>query len=254
MTTPIFPDTLPGVSTLQWSPVDQTIATEEPGPRAIRQRSSVAGADATITWQFTEGEFAIFQDFYKNDLKRGHKWFSLILPCALGHLPHIVRMVKHRSMTREGYNFRTVTAQIDVRERRINDIDIDTFITSTLYPVYVSEGVDAAFTVLSGLFSQLHAYSPDPEGVDALYTVLSGSLTSPLIPYSMKDEGVDSTFTVTAGELRVALKTYLLYDPEGVDVGFTVLDGYLKALLIVNTIPFEGIDVSYTVLSGSLAP
>lgn len=253
MTTPVFPDTLPGVSTLQWSPVDQTIATEQPGPRAVRQRSSVAGADATVTWQFTEGEFAIFQEFYKTELLRGHKWFSLILPCALGHLPHIVRMVKHRSMTREGYNFRTVTAQIDVRERRINDIDIDTFITSTLYPIYVSEGIDAVFTVLSGSFADLHTYSEN-EGIDPAFTVLSGSLNDILHLYSMDAEGVDPAFTVLSGDLRVLLKTYLLYDPEGVDVAFTVLSGYLKSLLIVNTIPFEGVDVSYTVLSGSLAP
>lgn len=63
-----------------------------------------------------EGDFAIFQEFYKTDLIRGHRWFNLILPSAGGYIVRTVRFKKHRAAARDGYGYRTIQADIQVRD------------------------------------------------------------------------------------------------------------------------------------------
>lgn len=118
MATPIFPATLPLVSSCSLSPSKQVISTDaDVGPLAFRRRTSVPGAECEVSWRFMETDFSIFQEFWKTDLLRGHRWFYLVLPCAYGLTYHVVRFKKHRQAKRDGYAYRTVTATLEVRER-----------------------------------------------------------------------------------------------------------------------------------------
>lgn len=253
MTTPVFPSTLPGVSTLSWAPSDQVLSTEaEIGPIEFRRTTRVPGADADVSWRFLDNDFSTFQEFYTTTLIRGHRWFKLILPCAGGYVAHVVRFKKHRTAKRDGYGFRTVSAQLEVRERRFGPDIAYTWFTTTLYPVDVVEGVNAGYTMLAGAFSQLQSYAIPLEGTDMSYTVVSGDLSVKLQTNAIPFEGTDNTYTILSGSLVSALRTTNM-GIEGVDMSFTIFGGYLKAILIVNAIPMEGVDMNYTMLSGSLA-
>lgn len=126
MATPRYPSTLPGISSLQLSPTAQVLTPEEgAGHMTARRISRVPHATATVVFRFLESDFQVFQAFYVNDLKRGHKWFALDLPSAAGVLPHAVRCIKHRTAPSQGFNHREVTMQLEIRGRRIYDDDLE---------------------------------------------------------------------------------------------------------------------------------
>lgn len=104
----------------------QVVAPEDgPGALEYRRFTRVPHATATVRFRFLQGDFEKFQDFYLNDLKRGHKWFALNLPSAAGILPHAVRCITHRSAPSMGYDYREVTMQIEIRGRRVYEDDLE---------------------------------------------------------------------------------------------------------------------------------
>jgi hypothetical protein len=252
MTTPLYPADLPGVSTLTWTTVPQVIATEgEIGAKANRRRSQVPAAIAEVSWRFMEGDFALFQTFYKTTLLRGHKWFSIVLPCGAGYAAHVVRFISHRAAPRPGYGYREVTAQLEIRERRLRPNTFYTYTTTTPYPLYVPEALASSLTVLSGTFGTLLALLDTVEGLDPTLVPLSGELRVALIEY-LEAEGLESELEILSGTLRDALITYDLYEPEGVNSLLGLVGGTLRAALIANSIPPESLDPTLTVLSGTL--
>lgn len=128
MATPEYPSTLPGVTSIQINAESQVIAPEgEAGHLTYRRITRVPAATATLVFNFIEGDFAIFQNFYVETLKRGHKWFSIVLPSAAGYAPHIVKCLKHRSARAPGFNHREVTMTVFIRGRRIYPNDREGF-------------------------------------------------------------------------------------------------------------------------------
>lgn len=254
MTTPVYPDSIPGVSSLAWGSEAQVLVTEgDSGARAYRSTTRVPAAKASVTFRYLEGDFAIFKEFWKTDLIRGHKWFILTLPSAAGYAPHVVRFIQHHTSTVDGYGFRTVSADIYVRERKLRPDTVFTYITSTPYPVAVQEALDATFSILSGVLGQNYGFADD--SADALFTVLSGSLRTALKSEESDTDSMDPTFTVLSGTLRDVLKTYDGYldeTTERMDSVFTVLSGILRAALVRNSMQAEATDVNFTILSGTL--
>lgn len=252
MSTPQFPESLPGVSTLQWQPVSQLASSErdsDMGPLSYRRQSQVPAANAEVTWVFLSDDFAVFQQFYNEDLLRGHKWFSLRLPCAAGYAIHVVRFRSHRSAKLVGLNAFEVTAQLYVRERQLREDVSYTYFTSTPYPVYAVEELDHALEPLSGSLTALMGF--ETEELDAVLSVIDGELRAALI-FGYETEEIDAVLTLLSGELRSALISYDSGN-EPVDATLTVLSGVLKNALIQNSIPFEGVDTSLTIISGTLA-
>lgn len=129
MATPEYPSTLPGVSSMEMETTTQVYTNEEQGPGKVvyRRFTRVPSAKATVIFNFIETDFSIFQDFYNDDLKRGHKWFRLILPSAGGYLPHIVRCISHRTAPSPSYGYRVVTMELEIRGRRIYEDDNEGF-------------------------------------------------------------------------------------------------------------------------------
>lgn len=252
--TPAFPATLPGVSSLDWVADGNLSITEaEIGPKDYRQRSRVPSAKASVTWRFLADDFATFQDFWVNDLKRGHKWFTLVLPCGAGYAVHVVKFVSHRSAQSDGYGYRTVQAELYVRERKLRPDTVDTFITSTPYPILATEAFDVAFTVLSGSLGDRVAYADDL--LDVALTVLGGSLPVALKGYpGFQEDRLDAVFTVLSGTLTDVLKTYAGFQEDRLAASFTVLSGSLEeALIRYDNYGNEALDIGFTVLSGTLA-
>lgn len=253
MTTPAFPAELPWVSTLAWTAEGGTLVSEnEVGPKDYRQTTRVPTATATVSWRFLEDDFAIFQDFWKNDLKRGHKWFTLPLPCGAGYAIHVVRFSKHRTAASEGYGYRTVQAELYVRERKLRPDTVDTYITSTPYPILVTEAMDMGFTVLGGRLGELVGYADDQ--MDHTFTVLSGELRTALRAYvAAQDDRMESTFNVLSGSLVDALRTYNAPQEDKLECSFAVLGGSMEEALVVFGADTEALNAGFTITSGTLA-
>lgn len=253
MTTPAFPSELPGVSTLEWTADGNTAISEaEVGPKAYRQTSRVPSATATVTWRFLADDFAVFQGFWKNDLKRGHKWFTLVLPCGAGFAQHVVKFVSHRSAKSDGYGYRTVQADLYVRERKLRPDVVDTYITTTPYPVLVNEALDIGFAVLGGRLGELVAYADDR--LDIGFTVLSGSMPIALRTYdAYQEDRLDSSFAVISGSLTDVLRTYNAPQEDRLATAFSITGGSLEEALVGFDMGLESIDVGFTILSGTLA-
>lgn len=252
MATPSFPSTLPGVSSLDWVADGNVAVTEaEIGPKGFRQSSRVPSATASVTWRFLAGDFAIFQDFWKNDLKRGHKWFTLVLPCGAGYARHVVKFVSHRSAQSDGYGYRTVQAELYVRERKLRPDLVTTYITSTPYPILVTDALDIGFTVLGGALGDRTGYADDH--MDVAFTVLSGSLPVALRSYAgFHEDQLAASFSVISGTLNDVLRTYNAPHEDQLTAAFTVLGGSMDEALIQYDIGTEALDIGFTVTSGTL--
>lgn len=249
MTTPALPSTLPGVSSLKWGPVPQVMSTErEIGPVAYRRFTQVPAALASVTWRFLEGDFAIFQEFWKNDLLRGHRWFTLVLPCGAGYATHVVRFRTHRTANVQGYAYKEVSAELYVRERKLRQDVVFTYITSTPYPIYTLESLDISGVVLSGSLSSLFGFADD--SMDISSVPLSGELRVALhVGYG--SDYLDTTFDVLSGSLVSVLITYDA-GHEDLQASISPLSGSIRVALVQNTIPAESIQSEVTVISGSL--
>lgn len=252
MTTPAFPDALPGVATFAWTTVPQVGASDnEIGPKTNRRRSVVPAAEAEVTWRFIEEDFATFQTFYTETLKRGHKWFFLVLPCAAGFARHVVRFKQHRQAPRNGYGFREVSAVLEVRERRLVPSVVLAYITTAPYPAYTLESVDTLALLVSG--SLVAALQPVTfnEGVNTALVLVQGELRA-VLRTLQSTEAVDAAITMQSGSLRQVLIVYDRYAPEAVNTAARLTSGTLRAALIGNTVPAEAVDTSSRLMSGSL--
>ncbi len=249
MTTPTFPTDLPGVSTLRWSPTAQVAATDrEIGPLALRRRTRTPGALATVTWRLLEGDFAIFQEFWKEDLLRGHRWFYLTLPCAAGFVPHIVRFRSHRSASRDGYGYRTVTGDLYVRERRIRTEFAIRYFTSLPYPLVIEDEIGGGLALpLSGRMW----YQPE-DFLDAnLALPQSGGLVEILVSYAL-DEELDALLALPLSGTLVDI--LVMVEPEEeLDALLAIpLSGTLVTILVEYS-PEESLNANLALpLSGSL--
>lgn len=124
MATPEYPSTLPGPSSLSIEPVPQVLASDnEQGPRAVRRRTRVPGAGTPVTFRFLESDYTTFVEWWKTDLKYGHKWFWIQLPSAGGITWHVARFAERYNARMEGHRYWTVDAQLEVRERQLTPND-----------------------------------------------------------------------------------------------------------------------------------
>lgn len=253
MTTPAFPSTLPGVSSLAWDAEPQArISDNEVGNKDFRNFTAVPAAVAEVEWRFLDTDFAAFREFWKTGLLRGHKWFTLVLPSAAGYSRHVVRFTAPYSTTSDGYGYRTVRAQLYVRERKLRPDILYTYITSTPYPVVVSESMRAAFTVLGGVLGTNFGFANDD--MDSSFTVLGGLLEDVLISRTLPHEDSQtSSFTVTGGTLADLLVRHTQPQEDDLESAFTITGGSLQALLVTNEMQDESIDSVFTILSGSLS-
>lgn len=117
MATPVYPDTLPGVSTFRLRAAPQVLTGENDGPKDLRRFSIVPGATADVTFRFLATDYSLFKEFYKTDLIRGLRWFWLPVPSAAGIIPHVVRFADRPRGVLRGHRYWEVTAQIELRER-----------------------------------------------------------------------------------------------------------------------------------------
>lgn len=244
MTTPVFPPDLPGVTSFKWTSGKQLLANEPPGPRSVRRLSRVPSATAEVQFQFVGDEYAVYMDFWRNDLIRGHRWFLLTLPSAAGFKPHLVRFKTHATNASGGHQFIRVTAEIDVRARRIAPEVLDIFITSTPYPVFVRDSLEAgavpvALTMTEPLATDVEAvdlsmlpvgltmaalvksYTEDPEAVDAAMTALALTMAAVRRAYTVPAESVVTAFVpvlLTVQARRLEFEA----DTETIALGMTV--------------------------------
>lgn len=254
MTTPVFPSALPGVSSLAWQAEPQArISDNEVGNKDYRNFTAVPAAVADVEWRFLDTDFAVFKEFWKTELKRGHKWFTLVLPSAAGHARHVVRFITSHSSKRDGYGYRTVTAQLFVRERKLRPDIVYTYVTSTPYAVVVNESMRGAFTLLSGVLGTNFGFANDD--MDSAMTVLSGLLEDVLVTHSQQpqEDRVTSGFVVYGGALNDILVRHTQPQEDDVTSAFTLFAGSLEALLVTNEMQDESMDSVFTILSGILA-
>lgn len=253
MTTPVFPSTLPGVSSLAWDAQPQSrISDNESGNKDYRNFTAVPAAIADVEWRFLDSDFAVFKEFWKTELKRGHKWFTLVLPSAAGHSRHVVRFITSHASKSDGYGYRTVTAQLYVRERRLRPDIVYTYVTSTPYPIVVSEAMRGAFTVLAGALGSNFGFANDD--MRGAFTILSGTLEDVLVTHTQPQEDREtSSFVVYGGTLEDLLVRHTQPQEDNLLTGFTVLGGSMPALLVTNEMQDESIDSVFTILSGSLS-
>lgn len=121
MATPAYPATLPGPSRVNFRPGLQVLASDggELGPIDVRRRSRQPTADAQVTFRYLEDDYRTFVTWWKATLLYGHRWFTLPLPSANGLVDHVVRFAKKYSGQTQGHRYVEVTAEIEIRERKI---------------------------------------------------------------------------------------------------------------------------------------
>ena len=119
MTTPKYPDLLPGVSTFRLTPGAQGIRSEnETGPVALRRRSRQPWATAEVTFRYIETDYATFIAWWKNDLVYGHRWFTINIPSAGGITEHYVRFADRPRAALQGHRHWELTTTIEIRDRQ----------------------------------------------------------------------------------------------------------------------------------------
>lgn len=247
MTTPVYPDNLPGVSEFQFTPTPQLVVTDIPrAARATHRISQIPGAYATAVWKFSGIQYQTFMTWWREELLEGHRWFRVKLPSAAGLQYTIVRFLTHRSTENKGYKFWTVTGSLEILERRIRPEVVEQFLTTTLYPILDQGLLAPAFTIPSG---QLSPPVPITETFQPVMTVLDGLLED-LVEFGFGWDYVEPAMTLLSGQLRDVL--HVTSAQDSVTPAFTVLDGSLNVKLIINEIPPENIRPSFTLLSGSL--
>lgn len=247
MTTPTFPDELPGVSEFQFAPTPQLAITDIPmASRATRRISQIPGALATAVWNFSGLEYQVFMTWWREELFEGHRWFRIKLPSAAGLQYTIVRFLVHRDVQNKGYKHWTVTGTLEILERRIRPEVVEQFLTTTLYPILDQAMLVPTFTIPS---AQLSPPVPINETFQAHMSVLDGNLRD-LVQFGYGDDSMTSSMSVLSGSLRDVLNAG--YADDSMTASFTVLDGSLNIILITNEIPSEGLTPSFSVLNGSL--
>lgn len=117
MATPRYPSTLPIPKSVQLTAANQQLSGPEEGPYETRRRSMVPGATVSATFKYLKFQYKIFVEWYKSDLKYGHKWFVLYLPSAAGIVPHVVRFKEPYQAALHGHTYWEVSANLEVRER-----------------------------------------------------------------------------------------------------------------------------------------
>lgn len=231
MATPIFPGVLPGVSSLSWGPGAALTTDADSGPQLARRLSNVPDATAQVSWRFLENDFQIFLDFWEQDLLRGHRWFMLVLPCGAGYLSHVVRFKSYHSAKSDGFNYRTVSAQLEVRERLLRKPAVPISVTSRPYPLYTSDNMGNSVSVTRGVLTQGTATTAVAEyGTSAF--VSDGKFTE-YVPVEVPPQ-IDGIQMLLPGLLSFELKTILHIqnheDRVGMGVGVTA--GKLKDFII----------------------
>lgn len=250
MSTPEFPSTLPVVSDMKWGPNSQLFETDaDIGNREARRFTEVPSATASVTWRFLEEDFATFQEFYKNDLLRGHRWFSLPLPSGAGIVEHCVRFIGHRSSKRDGYGFRTVTADLDVRERRFKVVEMDLCFVSWTYPLLVEEEMDHSGSFTSGVIRESIL-----DEMESTSLLLGGELRPFLQTYEVPVEALDLTNSLSSGVLTLVLKSYGDWPVEELDHTHSLSSGVLTVVLLsYDNYEVESLDSTSSLVSGVLS-
>jgi hypothetical protein len=248
MTTPVYPEDLPGVAAFQFTPTSQLVGTElDRAAKATHRFTQVPGALASVTWAFNGEEYIRFMDWWRDELLDGHRWFKLILPSAAGFKYTVVRFLQHRETQTRGYRYWIVTASIEILKRNIRPEIFELYITSTLYPILAMDQLRPALILLH---SQLSPPIIVPEELQPTLNLISGSLNDILLDTDVDDSLIPS-LTVTGGVMDDILFTG--YADDAVSQTFTLLGGSLNTVLITNEIPAESITPTITILSGSLS-
>jgi hypothetical protein len=120
VSTPAYPDTIPGPSHFSFKPVQQVIRTEEFGPKAFRRRTRDLGSLASVTFRFTRNEYQIFLNWFRADLLYGNRKFTIDLPSAGGQISHIACFDKRPMAKLLGHTVWEVTGELEIVERRLN--------------------------------------------------------------------------------------------------------------------------------------
>lgn len=120
MAAPLYPSTLPGVSTfaVKGLPTVQADANDI-GPKNFR-RVTISGASlVNVSWRFIGTDYAAFVAWWETVLLNGHKRFFIQLPSAGGITWHLSRFSGIYSASRQGYSHWQVEAELEIRERAI---------------------------------------------------------------------------------------------------------------------------------------
>lgn len=171
----------------------QQLAGPEDDPYQTRRRTLVPGAVVNASFKFLDDQYSRFIEWYKVELKYGHKWFVMYLSSAAGEVPHVVRFTKPPEGVMHGHRHWDVTAIIEVRERIF---DNSLKLTSRPYPIDVTEYISVAATGPS-----LKTYKFKPEDMQ-----LSGSIESVILKTTIHRhdayEAMQLSATVQSIELR----------------------------------------------------
>lgn len=247
MTTPTYPENLPGVSEFQFTPTPQLVVTDIPrAARATHRISQIPGAYATAVWKFSGTQYQIFMTWWREELLEGHRWFRVRLPSAAGLQYTFVRFLTHRSTENKGYKFWIVTGSLEVLERRIRPEVVEQFLTTTLYPILDQAFLATSFDIPRG---QMSPPVPINDLLQPTMSITGGSLDD-LVKFGYGQDDLAPTLNVVSGNLRDTLHSTTPSDSVASE--FSVLGGSLDIILITNEIPPESIEPSFTMISGSL--
>ena len=249
MATPIFPTSIAGVSSISWGP-GNPLQTDGKGPKTQRRLSAVPDATAQVTWRFLEGDFKIFLDFWKTDLLRGHRWFILTLPCGPGFELHVVRFKSYHSARSEGFNFRTITAELEVRERKIRKSAVAASVTSRPYPLYDVDKIESSVSVTAGFLSEgIATFATDGH---VLYASVTDGKLIEYVPVDLPPQ-VEGTAMHIPEFMTLELKTILYehQDRDHMTMSASVTGGTLKPF-VIQRYPEDGYDSTCVIAGGYL--
>ena len=102
-------------------PTNPVIRTEvEGGPSRQRRRFTQAPTTYSITWIFTQSEFAEFETWHKNELYDGVGWFNVALANGQGVTMQEARFIEMWVATPRGAYQYSVTSKVETRTRPLN--------------------------------------------------------------------------------------------------------------------------------------
>lgn len=115
-----FPSTLPRPSGYTLKPQNSTVRTDmEKGPARQRLLTQSAPTLIPITWNMTQAQFQVFENFVDTTINYGNDWFTIDLYNGMGYTNYSARFTQAYSAVYRGFDNWVITCELEILSRPV---------------------------------------------------------------------------------------------------------------------------------------
>lgn len=164
-----YPEGLPAPSTGEVRPTERRKISGVGQIKNFRTVQRDRHGTRSYTFTFTPEQAAIFREWWVEWQQRGGGWFAANWVLPWGRGPHVFRFVDPPKWaliggTITGQGYWRVSGQVEIRGRGMLPTVEVMYLTSTPYPLYSLDIVDAAVSADNKARESMHVMAPDSLG------------------------------------------------------------------------------------------